>query len=205
MTPEQYQECLKQVENRNPSEPLLKTLRHGHTRANELYMAAALRRIHKQAEQVREKDDRPPADKTLRALWSERTRLFGEMNKQSNKFHECRTDADRATNSARVLGWWNDILAVKEKIAYYEQHGELPPVPEDGDELPDNAALLAKKLNSLRVSVSQQKKKLEGLAGLDPGTPGLQSKIDAAENNLKRLRWLVGLAEQKLKNHEQAA
>lgn len=144
-------------------------------------------------------------DDTLRALWRERTRLFGEMNKQSNLFHSCSTDADRAANSDRVLAWWNDILAVKAKIAHYEQHGELPPVEQEGEELPDNPVALSKKLASLRARISQVKKKLLDLASLDPSTGGKQSKIDAAENDLKRLRFQEGKAVEKLKTYEQAA
>ena len=115
------------------------------------------------------------------------------------------TDEERAANSARVLSWWDDIQAAKAKIAHYEQHGELPMPAEDGDDLPDNAALLAKKLNSLRARISQVKKKITDIAGLDESTPGKQSKINAAENDLKRLRYLEGKAAVKLKEYESAA
>jgi len=226
MTAQEYTAALRRIERDSPSEVLLPALRRGHSRANEMYLRSALKRVNPTPDPS--PDGRgdvegttarsrisPPigggdgggvADATLRGLWAERTRLFGEMNKQSNLFHSCKTDAERATNSARVLDWWNDILAVKEKIAYYEQHGELPPVVQDeGEELPENAALLAKKLNSLRARISQKKKQLVELAGLDPGTPGLQSKIDAAESDLKRLKFLEGMAVEKLKVYEQAA
>lgn len=229
MNAQEYTAALRRIEDGNPGEVLLPVLRTGHSRVNEMYLRSALRRIPSPQSHTRSmspleggrgvnleggqgreeepdwKSRTPYADETLRALWRERTRLFSEMNKQSNLFHECRTDADRAGNSAKVLSWWDDILAAKAKIAWYEQHGELPPVAEDGDELPDNAALLAKKLNSLRARVSQVKKKLLDIASLDEGTPGKQSKINAAEDDLKQLRFMAGKAEEKLKAYEQTA
>lgn len=211
MTAQEYTAALRRIEEGNPQEPLLPALRRGHSRANEMYLKAALKRVGiggsvSSGQSKKREEEGTKADETLRGLWRERTRLFGEMNKQSNLFHTCKTDAERAENSARVLGWWNDILAVKEKIAYYEQHGELPkPVQGDAEELPDNAALLAKKVNSLRARISQKKKQLQELAGLDPGTPGLQSKIESAEADLKGLKHLEGLAAQKLKGYEQTA
>lgn len=208
MTPAQYTASLALIESRNPGEVLLGTLRAGYSRVNEIYMRSALKRLPEEPEETEEPDwkaETPYADETLRGLWRERTRLFGEMNRQSNRFHECKTDEQRAENSKRVLAWWSDILAAKAKIAYYEQHGELPPVTEEGEELPDNPVALSKKLASLRARVSQAKKKLIDLAGLDEGTPGKQSKINAAEDDLKQLRYMVGKAEVKLKGYEQTA
>ena len=127
------------------------------------------------------------------------------MNKHSNLCPPCTTGEERAANSAKVLSWWDDIQAAKAKIAHYEQHGTLPEPPEDGEELPDNPALLAKKLASLRARISQVKKKITDIAGLDEGTPGKQSKINAAEDDLKRLRYLEGKAAVKLKEYEQTA
>ncbi len=220
MTAQEYTAAMRRIEQDNPSEVLLPVLRLGHSRTNEMYMRAAMKRcptpdptpIGRGDVESRERNAPPygggaggGADDTLRTLWRERTRLFGEMNKQSNVFHTCKTDEERAANSAKVLAWWADIQAVKSKIAYYEQHGALPPVEEEGDELPDNAALLAKKLNSLRARISQMKKKLVDMAGLDPDTPGLQSKINAAEDDLKQLQYQAGRAAVKLKEYEQRA
>lgn len=206
MTREQYIESVALIERHNPGEVLLGTLRSGHSRVNEIYLRAALKRLPAEEDMPEPdwKGQTPYADETLRGLWRERTRLFGEMNRQSNRFHECKTDEQRAANSRLVLAWWNDILAVKSKIAYYEQHGELPPVAEEGEELPDNAALLAKKLASLRARASQVKKKLLDLAGLDEGTPGKQAQINDAEEDLKRLGFMIGKASVKLKGYEQA-
>lgn len=203
----EYIEHLGRIVRQNPAEPLLPALRAGYSRANVLYIKAALRRMPTAGSDMeaepRWQDRTHHADETLRALWRERTRLFGMMNKQSNAFHNCRTDDDRADNSRRVLSWWDDILAVKAKIAYYEQHGALPAEPEEADELPDNPVQLSKRLNSLRARISQKKAQLRDLAGLDEGTPGKQSKIDAAERDLKALKHQAGMAEVKLRVYGQ--
>jgi len=220
MTADEYTAALRRIEQGNPTEALLPVLRTGHNRANEMYMRAALKRVNPSPDPSPEgrgdaaRSTSPlhsgegmggGADDTLRALWRERTRLFGEMNKQSNIFHTCKSDAERAANSARVLSWWDDIQTAKAKIAHYEQHGELPTPEHEGEDLPNNAALLSKKLNSLRARISQVKKKITDIAGLDEGTPGKQSKIDAAENDLKQLQFLAGKAAVKLKEYEQTA
>lgn len=210
MMAEEYTAALRRIEQGNPKEVLLPLLRKGHSRANEIYLRSALKRVAEPAmgePDAPEEPEKHPVDDVLRGLWKERTRLFGEMNKQSNLFHTCKNDAERAANSAKVLSWWDDIQAVKAKIAHYEQYGSLPTLGDggDGDELPDNPALLSKKLNSLRARISQVKKKITDIAGLDEGTPGKQSKINSAEDDLKRLRYLEGKAAVKLKEYEQTA
>lgn len=202
MTPQEYSAHLLRIERDNPTEPLLPALRAGWSRANEMYLRAALRRMATVAEKTAEPAIARPADDKLRALWSERTRLFGEMNRLSNHFHDCKNDAERADNSAAILHKWQDILSVKTKIAHYEEHGELPPEPEEGDELPENPVLLLKKLNSFRAGISQTKAKLESAAGLDDNTPGKAANIEKLEAKLKRLKHLGGLAEVKLKGYE---
>lgn len=201
-----YDDLLAHIERQNPGEPLLSTLRAGHSRVNEIYIGVAAKRLPTviEEEDVPEIVEKPVfQDDTLRNLWSERTRLFGLMNRQSNQFHTCQTDTERAENSAKVLAWWADIVSVKAKIAYYEQHGEMPVDAEEGEQLPGNAVQLSKRLASLRSRISQKKAQLREIAGLDEGTPGKQSKIDAAEADLRRLKHLEGLALQMLKSHEQ--
>ena len=142
-------------------------------------------------------------DETLRALWAERTRIYGQMNRQSNLFHSCKTDKERAENSEKVLGWWKDFLKVKGNILQYEEFGVLPKDAKAAGLLSDNAVALGKQLASIRVKISQTKSKLVELAGLDPNTPGKESKIQDYEQKLRELNHSKGLAEQKLKSYEQ--
>ncbi len=206
MSIQEYWAQVDQIEQLNPDEVLLPSLRSGLSRVNEAYLKAALQRMPDPP--VEEEYEVPvdletPADEPLQALWKIRTRLFGEMNKASNAFHECTTDDARAENSRRVLVIWSKILEAKSNISYYIAHKTLPD-PEDGsDQLPDQPLALSKKLASLRARISQKKEQLRTIAALDEGTHGKQAKIDAAEQDLKKLKHLAGLAEQKIKAYEQ--
>ena len=223
MNERQYKAALAKLELNNPGEPLIPTLRGGWSKINVMYMGLALKRMPTVLEleedevievttgttpgkaivaKVTFKNGAP--DDTLRGLWAERGRLFGQMNRQSNEFHKCKTDADRAANSAKVLAWWKDILRVKGNIRHYEEYGELPKSEQLADELSDNAVALGKQLASIRAKISQTKTKITDLAGLDPNTPGREGKIQDYEVKLRDLNHLKGLAEQKLKVYELA-
>jgi hypothetical protein len=216
MNERQYKAALAKIERNNPGEPLLSTLRGGWSKINMLYIGIALKRM---PTVIDDEDDEPEEvapvgsrtknvqsktpDDVLRGLWAERTRLFGEMNKQSNLFHACKSDEDRAANSEKVLGWWKDILRVKGNILHYEEYGELPKSAAVGDELSDNAVSLGKQLSSIRARISQTQAKITEVASLDPNTPGKEAKIQDYEVKLRDLKHLRGLAEQKLKSYEQ--
>lgn len=217
MNERQFNQHLADIAFRNPGEPLLPVLRGGWSRLNVLYMGVALKRMPtllEEDEQVVEilpgtavkatvtfKTGAP--DETLRKLWAERTRLFGEMNKQSNMFHLCTTNEGRAEVSRKVMGIWQQILRVKGNILYYEDNGELPKVVQAEDSLSDNPATLVKQLSSYRAQISQTKAKLASIAGLDPSTPRKEDKISELEAKLRDLTHLKGLAEQKMRSYEQ--
>lgn len=194
MTAQQYNEALERVERRNPDEVLLPTLRAGHSRINEVYLRAALRRLPPAPEVPHPREQRY-FDQNLRELWAERSRLFGEMNKRSNHFHECKTNDERAANSREIRRIWDRILEVKGKIEYYEAHGELPEeVSEERFPLPDEPVALMKKLNSIRAQISQVKKRLDDLGALTQGHPD-RSKIGDAEARLAELKLYAAHAE----------
>lgn len=203
MTRQEYEQAVALVARRNPGETLLNTLRAGYRPVNEIYLRAALRRLPPvglktegiAGEERDTQRDRRGADAQLRELWGERTRLFGEMNKRSNHFHECRSDDERAANSREIRRIWSQILDVKERIAHYEDHGELPePVSEERFPLPDDPVALMKKLNSIRAQISQVKKRLDDLGALPQDDPD-RSKIGDAEARLAELKLYAGHAE----------
>lgn len=184
----------------NPREVLLPALQSGYTRANVVYMLAALNRLPdpEEVEYLPTKGTKP-ADDTLRALWAERTRMFGEMNRMSNKFHECTTDQDRAENSRDILRKWDEILAVKSKIRHYEEFGEV--LKEDEQEkfpLPDDPIALMKKLASIRVQISQSEVKIREANALPNDHPDKQKRIQEGETKRAFLILYRGHAEQKI-------
>lgn len=203
MTRKEYEQAVALVERRNPGETLLNTLRAGYRPVNEIYLRAALRRLPPVAVKIEEnrlpeiphQRDQRFADQKLRDLWAERTRLFGEMNKRSNHFHECKSDDERAANSREIRRIWSRILDVKDRIAHYEAHGELPaPVSEERFPLPDDPVALVKKMNSIRAQISQVKKRLDDLGALPQDNPD-RSKIGDAEARLAELKLYLGHAE----------
>ena len=205
MRPWDYDEHLAEIERRNPAEPLLPTLRKGFSAINAMYIKIALGRMPTHVEEeldldVDQYDDVAP-DEVLIELWGQRTRLFGLLNKQANKFHECTTDAQRKENSELVLGYWDDIQSVKAKIEYYKEHKQLPVDDDDGEKIADNPAELAKQINSLRARISQRKKKLIDVAGLDASTPGKQKQIDIIEADIRTLKHTLGLATQQMERY----
>lgn len=197
MKQDEYVDRVTRLENANPAEPLLPALRRGFLPINRLYLKLAEARA--PTEIVGEEESfgpLPNADETLRGLWGERGRLFGLMNKQSNVFHQCETDAQRRENSQKVLAFWNGILQVKAKIAHCEQHGEMPGECA-ADDLPDNPVQLGLKLNSFKVQLSKARGLVRHLA--EKGAPG--ANIDEAEAKVRRWAHLKGLAEEKLKTY----
>lgn len=203
----EYLDLLERIERLNPREVLLATLRGGYSRTNAIFMKSAAGRLPEESDQVDDVEE--PAevetrsdDATLNGLYDEKRLLFGQMNRQSNVFHTCRSDEDRAENSRAVLAFWNEILQVKAKIKYYLEHGELPKEATETDDLPDNPVLLGKKLNSIRAQISQIQKRLEGLLERPEDDRDKARLIRDAEEQRRKKIHLRGLAEQKLKSLE---
>ncbi len=204
----QYQELLERIERENPGEALLPALRSGYSRINAIFMESAAKRLPDE-DAAPETDDEPEypeldgdQNDLLNGLYDEKRSLFSRMYRQSNVFHSCRSDAERAENSRAVLAFWNEIQQVKARIKYFLEHGELPRPEAEGDDLPDNPVLLAKKLNSLRVQISQVQKRLEALAERPDTDPDKARLIQDAEAQRRKKLHLKGLAEQKLKSLE---
>lgn len=192
----EYEQKLQEIERRNPKEPLLRTLQQGYSALNIIYMAAAVKRL-----PAPEAEGAPAnADKTLRELWAERTRLFGEMNKLSNLFHGMKTNEQRADNSKAIMRVWDKILQAKARIAAYEANGELIE-EEDEKAIPEGPVALAKRLASLRSQISQRRRRILELA---EDKQANQQDIDRIEEELKRLRLAAGIIDQKLKQYGQA-
>lgn len=199
MTRQEYEQAVALIGRRNPGETLLNTLRAGYRPVNEIYIRAALRRLPPVglktegiAADIPHQRDQRFADQNLRELWAERTRLFGEMNKCSNHFHECKSDDERAANSRSIRVIWGKILEVKDRIEYYEQHGELPaPADEERFPIPDDLVEIVKKQLSLRAQISQRKRQLDGLAGLHESDPE-RAKIADIEAKLAELKLYLG-------------
>ncbi len=174
MTRADYDINLKLVERRLPTHPLLRVLRGGWSDVNVMYMEAVLEQLEALPEEViDEKVENeegafpkiPANDPVMIRLQQEKSRLFGERAKLSNKFHDCETDDQRAFLSDEIQAIQGDIERVKKQIRNYELGGKLPEPEADGSfQVPGDPYERVRKLDSLRSSESRYKRELEGLA-----------------------------------------
>ena len=174
MTRADYNINLKLVERRMPTHPLLRVLRGGWSDVNVMYMKAVLEQLEALPEEViDEKTDIeenafpkiPANDPVMIRLQKEKSRLFGERAKLSNKFHDCDTDEQRSYLSDDIQAVQADIERVKKQIRRYELDGRVPEPEADGTfQVPGDPYERVRKLDSLRSSESRYKRELEGLA-----------------------------------------
>jgi hypothetical protein len=206
-----YRRALRRIEAENPAEPLLPALQQGHTALNEIYMRSALQRLadvppapgmteNPTSEPANDEktDIEPAAGAPIGDLWSEKRRLWGEWAKTSNRFHECRTDAERAMISDQVADVWAQLQRVKSRIEHYEEHGTLP-APDERFPLPEDPVALVKKLQSIRAMISQAEAQLRALAELPDEHPD-RAKIPDAERRRAELILYRDHAQTKIKN-----
>lgn len=201
MTKDDYEGYLRALLDKFPDSPLLPDLRTGYSRVNVIYMRHAIKNLVVQEEEVpgpAEEKETDPTDPVLRELWAEKGRLFRQRGKLSNKFHDCKTDAERKRNSDNILAVWEQIQVVKAKIAHYEEYGSLPK-EEERFPLPDDPAELLKKLMSIRSLISQEQQKIRKIGELPDEHPEKAERLEASEKRLAELKLYRGYAEQKAK------
>ena len=193
MTQREYEIGLARVESENPREILLPELRQGFSAARCLYLRAALRRLPAvelsdfspidEKSDIEETDAMPEtSDEGFRHLWRERGRIYVQMRKTRNEYHDCKSDSERRSVNARLQTMWAEFEAVKRKIAHFEAHGEHEPeASAERFPLPSDPFALSKKLDSLRSLISQEEKKLRELAALPKDHPQKAEKIQKSE------------------------
>jgi hypothetical protein len=212
MTAAQYHEHLKVIEAANPREPLLHFLRSGYTALNAIYLHRALKNMSEmpilvenyegEAEGNEELPDHDTDDAhdgpTYQALTAEIRRAYNHIRASRNEYHRCRTDDERAKVADQVRSAWMSIMFAIKKRKAYADTGQIIEVEVDDDELPDNAVMLAKRLNSIRAQIAQEKRKILEIAALKDSDPTRAKRLDTAERQLKRLEVLKGMAVEKL-------
>ena len=183
MSDVEYSQGISRLKKHNPNHPLLSQLEKGLSAINKIYLKKALA-------DVPTAEPEPSAvahdDPTLEQLKIEQRKLFSERAQLSNRFHKCKTDAERAANSNSIKMVQRRIQSLWDRIDYFEANGELPKEDEKYP-LPDDRGKLQMKINSLRASISQKKKKILSL--YDQQVPkadieAQQRKLDHLENYL---------------------
>ena len=206
MTEQEYFEAVARVAAASPAHPLLRTLQRGHSTINEIYLAAALKSVEAaaMAEEATETADvfdanDDPADPELVKMRVEMRRLFFERNSLSNRFRDCRSNAERADISAQIEVVQRNIGRQMRRIRHWKLAGQLP----DGDDgrhyVPRDGLELARLQASLRASISRKKGEVADLQSLDlseneRGQRKLESclkKLEDLEMHLAEVRKVI--------------
>ena len=183
MTQAEYLAGLEWLVKVVPNHALRHALEKGYSPINCIYLRHSLDKL------PRRKEDTPPPgeDKVLIMLSREKSDLFAHRAKWSNKFHDCQTDAERASVSDEIQFIQRKIKDVFARIGEYKATGILPEEKHAlTDQLPDNGVQLTQMLNSKRSSISYTRRKIEQLAKLGERHPD-KNKISDYETKLKTL------------------
>lgn len=199
MTQQEYTANLLTIARENPTEPLLATLKGGYSRLNVVYMRAALERLE-------ETDEIPPIEanddendeRSDDPRWNELTRGiregYNEVRRVHNLYFGCKTPGDFVQVATQMREAWDATQRAISARKAYELGGFSE---EETDEIPENPALLAKMLNSLRVKRTQHQNKIVELA-----KAGDTQKLKAKEASLAKIKIQIGIVEQRLREHE---
>ncbi len=191
MTRAEYEKAVSDIEARNPSEPLLPTLRRGYTPGNVMFLGVALKRVPKSVAVVpvvREKSGKPTfqqhaseTEGTERMLTRKIAEAYSLLRKTRNGFHTCTSQDQFARVSDEVQRVWEkEVQHAIARREHFRSTGQLDNEP--SEKLPDNPVALSKHINSLRARVSQAKK-----AGQTERIAMLQSQLEAAGEKIKTM------------------
>jgi hypothetical protein len=167
MSREDYIASLDWIRLRDPAHPLLNTLEGGHSAINEIYLRHALQDVGERPEPTEEEDEPvliDPQDPQLLSWYKERRTLFTHRAKLSNRFHDCTSDAERASLSDDIQAVQRQIGPLLRKIKHFKRTGEVLEARPVQDEQLHGVALM-KKRNSVISTISYYKRMLENHAG----------------------------------------
>jgi hypothetical protein len=179
----------------------------GNTPTGRLLLRQAIRLL-KTAEKTAHNGDAPldareveHTDERYRWLNKEKASLYVAMRKERNRYHDCKTDAERLVVNSKIQAMWQEFLALKRKMEHFEATGEHEAeISDEKYPLPTDPVALLKKLNSIRASISAEKKRLRDLA-IAPDSPEKTEKIKAAEARLADLILYRSHAERAIENN----
>jgi len=182
ITEAEYNECLAMLMEELPDHVLIKDLKKGYSVMNAIYLGHALKEIKIADPEPQDAPD--PDDQELRKMEREKSKLFGQRAKWSNRFHDCQTDAQRAEVSDQIQIIQSDIASIMRQIEYYEQHGKpMPVVINEQFPVPAKTGDQYKKRASLRAMISQIRRKLRIIADLPKKHPDWK-KVEKLEAQL---------------------
>lgn len=198
----EYWAQVRAIETQNPNEPLLERLQSGPSVVTLAYLKAALARLpEQQAEAAEDSDDEEeedirPDDPVFAAFTRQIREGYQLMRRLHNQYHDCRSEDDFQRIANQMSAAWDDTQKVIELRTEYVTTGVVPSATED--DLPDNTVLLAKKLNSLRSSITQYQSAIKKAAA-----QGNEERVKMLEDKRKKAILLRGIAEQRLESRQE--
>ena len=184
MTEAEYQRLFRGLPKGVRAHPLYGVCKAGYSAVNAIYLQALLR-VNVLEEEVPAADSVPDV---VRELWRQRHVLFGQMAKQSNRFHACKSKEERAGVSVQIMGIWAQITQVKQQIADFEASGKLPAASEPEKKLDPVEAL--RQVNNCRSQISKAKARMKNQT--DAGKIAAeQKKLSEWENQKALLEALI--------------
>lgn len=121
-------------------------------------------------------------DVEIRTYYKQNDKLYSQRAVHSNKFHDCKTDQERAELSIAIGSIQAEIIRVRQIIDEYKSTGKLPKESRKINQVMDGRRK-EKKLLSVRSSISYYKGKIR--KEVDP------EKIKEYEHELERLQSLA--------------
>lgn len=201
MTENRYYKNLEYLLEQSPEHPFRETLERGYSPINVRYLQKGLEELPEPEENSKSASEETvkPGDNILEQLQRDKSNLFVERAKLSNKFHTLDDVDQRIANSKQILIIQNQIKKVNGKTNHYRKHGKLPSTKEkERFPLPDSALGIDRKIKSIRVMISQVKNELKDTPFSEKDT--IQNK----EARLDYLRNYLDYAENALQEKESA-
>lgn len=146
MTPVQFESNIEKLKKKNPTHDILYVLEErGYDMLSVEYLKLALA------------EDGEPEAVSKDRLYTQKSSLYSERAKWSNKFHDCTTDKERAEVSIAIRAIQTQIIDNRHAIEAYLTTGKLP-APARRLIMPFDGRRQAKKIHSSRTSISRFKK-----------------------------------------------
>jgi len=193
-----YQAGIDLLQEKDPGNIWIKELSGKYSFVNTKSLQAELDKLaqssaKKELTAGKKKVRNPSSNPVLRDLYQQRTKVFTQRAKTTNKFHVCETDAERAAVSVDIQMLQRQWTAITVDIDTYERTGQLPKTAAKYP-VPKSAIERLKLRNTLRSQISNKKSALRKKA-IEHG-----KTTDA--NRQQKIQHQISKAEAKLKDLE---
>lgn len=162
MKKEQYEKLVTLLKQVAPEQRWMPILISGYSAANVIFLRKALEEEKINPEfQPKVKPPDPADERKISKLSAKLTKLFAERAKLSNRFHVLTTVTARAKNSDKIQEVQDQMAVLYKQMDFFRATGQLITEYEDEHQLPNDKYALAKKLNTIRASISRERRNVK--------------------------------------------